>query len=507
MKFRIKLFIQAFVISCLSMSSAFGQCYTCGTTAPNTYSTAFGSSSNASANHSIAIGYSSNASAMYSLSLGIFSTASNNSATAIGPYSIASGSQSFALGQGAQAIADQSYAFGKYVKSSATGAMVIGCGSSSQILTNNIYNSLMVGFNGTPTLFVGPSYPYGPVNNVGINTISPLQSLHVIGSILMTGASSSFLIADDIPQNGLEGDWGLNYYNRGLNFYRPLADGHRNYYLFIGDYGNVGINNGQPTTKLDINGNLRVSSLAATNGGTMMVVADVRGVLSSVEMPVGDNLGNHVATQNINLNGYFLSGDGADNGIYVDKTGKVGVGTNVPLAQMDVFSDNGNNFYLRTTGGNKATTWVSNDVNSYGIAVDGNGMGYLCEKKENPEAILYFKDGKVGIGAPPASSHKLYVTGGITTEEVKVRVQSQWTDYVFENHYKLMPLNELEKFISQNKHLPDVPSAEVVKKDGINLGEMNALLLKKVEELTLYILNQEKKIEALQKAVDQSKKQ
>ena len=93
-------------------------------------------------------------------------------------------------------------------------------------------------------------------------------------------------------------------------------------------------------------------------------------------------------------------------------------------------------------------------------------------------------------------------------EKVKVALanKSEWNDKVFNNDYKLMSLSELDKFLKENKHLPEIPSEkEVINNGGFELGEMTTLLLKKVEELTLYIIQQDKKIEELQKQVLKNK--
>ncbi|MGB4774139.1 MAG: hypothetical protein WBP45_03120 [Daejeonella sp.] len=106
------------------------------------------------------------------------------------------------------------------------------------------------------------------------------------------------------------------------------------------------------------------------------------------------------------------------------------------------------------------------------------------------------------------AGYKLYVEQGILTEKVKVALKSSanWADYVFEKEYKLNKLEDVEQFINKNKHLPNVPSAAEVLKDGIDLGKMDAKLLEKIEELTLYMIDlnkkselQDKKIEMLQK--------
>ncbi|WP_143884701.1 hypothetical protein [Chryseobacterium binzhouense] len=99
------------------------------------------------------------------------------------------------------------------------------------------------------------------------------------------------------------------------------------------------------------------------------------------------------------------------------------------------------------------------------------------------------------------NQYKLFVKDGIRTEKVKVDIAANngWADYVFKKEYKLMPLKELDKFISTNGHLPEVPTTDEAIKNGVELKEMNILLLKKIEELTLYTIEQQKRIEALEK--------
>ncbi len=90
------------------------------------------------------------------------------------------------------------------------------------------------------------------------------------------------------------------------------------------------------------------------------------------------------------------------------------------------------------------------------------------------------------------------IDGKLYAKEIEVKT-NVWADYVFNSDHELMPLNELENFIKTNKHLPDIPSEREVKDSGINLAEMNAKLLQKVEELTLYIIEQQKQIDELKK--------
>jgi hypothetical protein len=108
-------------------------------------------------------------------------------------------------------------------------------------------------------------------------------------------------------------------------------------------------------------------------------------------------------------------------------------------------------------------------------------------------------DGNVGIGTTlndNPNNYKLAVNGLIGAKELKIEINSTtWPDFVFNKSYSLLSLNELEQYLNKNKHLPNIPSTEDIKKDnGILVGDMQAKLLQKVEELTLYIIEQNKKI-------------
>jgi len=104
-------------------------------------------------------------------------------------------------------------------------------------------------------------------------------------------------------------------------------------------------------------------------------------------------------------------------------------------------------------------------------------------------------NGNVGIGSP---EYKLDVCGTLRASEIIVDLLGQCPDYVFESDYSLMSIEELQEFIRMNKHLPEIPSAKQVEQDGINLAEMNMLLLKKIEELTLYIFDLNERINDLE---------
>tara|TARA_B110000908_G_C10126573_1_gene390174 strand:- start:217 stop:954 length:738 start_codon:yes stop_codon:yes gene_type:complete len=107
---------------------------------------------------------------------------------------------------------------------------------------------------------------------------------------------------------------------------------------------------------------------------------------------------------------------------------------------------------------------------------------------------LRVSSGNVGIGTADTKGFKLGVHGKIAAEEVKVALYNNWADFVFEKEYKLPTLKEVESHIKENGHLKDIPSAKEVAKNGIYLGEMNSKLLQKIEELTLYTIQQQKEI-------------
>ena len=109
---------------------------------------------------------------------------------------------------------------------------------------------------------------------------------------------------------------------------------------------------------------------------------------------------------------------------------------------------------------------------------------------------VHYNDGNVGIGTEdPGSDWKLAVNGKIRSKEIKV--ETGWADYVFEKGYNLPTLQEVEQHIAEKGHLINIPSAKEVEANGIELGEMNKLLLEKIEELTLYILMQEEQLKRL----------
>ncbi len=117
----------------------------------------------------------------------------------------------------------------------------------------------------------------------------------------------------------------------------------------------------------------------------------------------------------------------------------------------------------------------------------------------------YINGGNLGIGTTDTKGFKLGVLGKIAAEEVKIATHGNWADFVFKSNYNLPTLIEVEQYIKEKGHLKDIPSADAVKKDGFFLGDMDSKLLQKIEELTLYTIEQGKEIEFLEKQVSEIK--
>ena len=140
---------------------------------------------------------------------------------------------------------------------------------------------------------------------------------------------------------------------------------------------------------------------------------------------------------------------------------------------------------------------TSADAGGYGIleSVAASGSAY-------GNTIVNPNGGNVGIGTINTYGYKLAVNGTIRAKEIKVEA-SPWPDYVFKSTYQLKPLSEVKAYIDRNQHLPEMPSAAEIEKDGLSLAKMNKLLVKKVEELTLYLIEKDKQLQN-QQEVNQS---
>jgi len=121
--------------------------------------------------------------------------------------------------------------------------------------------------------------------------------------------------------------------------------------------------------------------------------------------------------------------------------------------------------------------------------LESSSPGQLVFRAGNQDCITIASNGNVGIGTVAVTGARLAVAGQVLATQVKVQAQSNWPDYVFEENYDLMSIDELGQYVKSQKHLPGLPSAlDLEKAEGVELGEMQRLTIEKVEELTLYIL-------------------
>ncbi|OEK01978.1 hypothetical protein BFP97_10810 [Roseivirga sp. 4D4] len=282
--------------------------------------------------------------------------------------------------------------------------------------------------------------------------------------------------------------------------------------------GNVGIGTDSPNDRLSVVGQ-NVSFLSNTTYNTMKFG---RNSTERLQFQVEDNNAYLEYFQDSDNNGAHIfhirnraDGSSPDNDIRfstggqqrlsIKDNGNVGIGTTTPGEKLEV---NGN-------------TKIDGDLYQVGQARMTTGSNFLRVTADNDAPIrVKSNDGWVGIGfEDPAGSSYIYfegnknqfhiqskakisgdaiVNGDVEAMKVKVSVNpGNWPDYVFASSYELRALSEVEDFVKKNGHLPEVPSAEKVEKEGLDLGNMDATLLKKVEELTLYMIDMKKEIEVL----------
>ena len=184
----------------------------------------------------------------------------------------------------------------------------------------------------------------------------------------------------------------------------------------------------------------------------------------------------------------------AGNNVTVTGNGTTASPYLIAAADTSLYANNGTINSATTTSGNRVVTMNNNNIWFKSSAGDANGKLYIGNTATYPTTT---------------GNYKLFVEGGIMTEKVKVALRStaNWADYVFEENYKLMPLKEVAKFVGANKHLPGINSAANLFENGLDVAEMQSKQMEKIEELTLYIIDQDKKIEAQNNAIDRNNKE
>jgi len=412
-----------------------------------------GASALGTQNHSLGInsfatGYMNEAIGDYSIAMPYLANATGHRSLALGFNANASGAGSIALGAHSSTGQDAilSIAIGSLVSTDADNAIVIGFGLEDNPLNNDIESSLMVGFNcDIPSLFIGPSTETGVPGKVGIGTTQPSQLLEVNGNMKVNAYSllnhltvenaivnnSLSLNSNDITGiNSLKGNGELKL----QSITGGVAD------ITINSDGNVGIGTDTPTFLLDVAGDIRFTGQ----------LYDADGLFEpSPWLKDGSNI-------------YYNDGN-------------VGIGTSTPLCKLDVDGNiRGNS--IRTD--EVRTLSAGAGLKLFNIAGDG---------------IYIHNDGHVGIGTSDPGDYVLAVAGKILAEELKIE-EEVGADFVFYDDYNLPKLEDVEKFIEKNNHLPEIPSANEMKTNGVEIGDLQIKLLQKVEELTLYLIAQQKTI-------------
>ena len=222
-------------------------------------------------------------------------------------------------------------------------------------------------------------------------------------------------------------------------------------------------------------------------------------------------------------------------GDHFDRTGKVAIG-DVPVpeiaAKFHIRSDEGEDagVFLEPKDLENSSTFIRLRDEGHGIEVDNNGdmsitagdntmsmqstnitmagatIGLMSDNTMDLQSSNITLTGKVGINTNNESdTYALAVDGGILTNEVFIKNVNEWYDNVFAKDYKLLSLNDLKRYIKEFGHLPEIPSETEVPAEGYNMAEMQSILLKKIEELTLYTLKQQEEIEMLKQTIEELK--
>jgi hypothetical protein len=345
------------------------------------------------------------------------------------------------------------------------------------------------------------------LGNVGIGTTNPIEKFTVNGAIAATGVSgtlipnttyidycpncsASRLLAAG-PDNNTIGTIKLAGATANASNYKE--------FLTIIPNGNVGIGTNSPGQSLDVNGNIHFNdktffgnwTLGATsqwpvNPGLTYAGGDETFGISST--------GGQISLQ---IDGAFRQQETGKVNYFMDK---VGIGTMAPSTSAEIVGPDGNHRADSKSDYQLLIRSQDDSVNPYigiGYRHDSGVTEYgqiQCFDDFNggyaTNLILNARGGNVGVGTT-SPDQKLTVNGIIHSSEVKVDMSVPGPDYVFEPSYKLVDLPSLNKYLKRYHHLPEVPSASQLEKDGLKLGEMNTLLLKKVEELTLYLIEKD----------------
>jgi hypothetical protein len=378
-----------------------------------------------------------------------------------------------------------------------------GSGGGSQWITtgNNIYYS---------------------TGNVGIGNNSPTEKLEINGNIKLP-ATNQILFGSDFAtiRTATVDNKRLLLLNAGVGSKGQIAiEGNDDFSCYGQTFlmDNVGIGTGTPTRKLELtNGN---AWFRAGNTGSLATVLELGTLVGSVgeiypafNVTSQDEGGYNYLKYNSARNGTnYTWSHASENGerkmvqFLQDVAGHyVQVFGNTNVASIQLHS-NGNSFF---NGGNvgigitNPTTklQVAGTIDAQGFTVNGQPFtGSSSSLWQSNGNTVFYNSGSIGIGTNNTNNMKLAVEGIIGARGVRVLTPgTAWPDYVFDNRYKLRPLSEVEQYIRLYKHLPEVPSATEIEKQGIDVAQMDAKLLQKIEEITLYLIQSQKETQAIRK--------
>jgi len=350
--------------------------------------------------------------------------------------------------------------------------------------------------------------------NVGIGTASPNKKLDVRGSASVTGNSLNSTTSTgimEISSSDVTGQQvikidGQRIQSIGSNNIAVLPTART---LLINPYGgNVGIGLNSPSHKLTIlsstveadNNNTNVLQIAGKN--PVLNISEVngtpygyiKGVTDLTKTPQFPGPGLEIgAVPGTDL---FLSANYAPV-LTVKQNNTVGIGTTNPTSPLS----------FPNVFGKKISFWNATETADYGMGIASGTLqvyttvdaqiafGYGTSNSFTKTMTFSPGSAQLGINCLPQAGYQLAVKGHVRSTEIVV--ETGWADYVFDKTYKLKPLAELEDFIKQNNHLPNIPSAMEIQKDGLKVGEVQTKMIEKIEELTLYVIALKKEIELL----------